>query len=188
MEAVYTESKRISSNPATVASTAALYVDKQGRVCGCRVEAAIMNGIGIHIIGLADRDIKDTLLRVVTALQSLGYGLPGKKIVISLIPMDLVKSGDGFDLAIAVAILLASGQVRSFYTDGVFFSAKLGLDGSLIPLGREDELLARAPMDHILVGASPDSPEHCPDMYMGFNSLADFIQYAENNWARPQKI
>lgn len=74
------------------------------------VETQISSGIGIHLVGLADQSVKESLLRVVTALQSLGYSVPGKKIVINLSPADLRKEGSGFDLAIALSIIYASGQ------------------------------------------------------------------------------
>ena len=48
------------------------------------VETSISNGIGIHLVGLADAAVKESLLRTGTALQSLGLRIPGKKIVNNL--------------------------------------------------------------------------------------------------------
>lgn len=48
------------------------------------VEVDISSGIGIHLVGLADAAVKESLLRTVTALQSLGFRIPGKRIVINL--------------------------------------------------------------------------------------------------------
>ena len=47
-------------------------------------EVDIASGIGIHLVGLADAAVKERLLRTVTALQSLGFRIPGKRIVINL--------------------------------------------------------------------------------------------------------
>ena len=74
------------------------------------VEVDIVQGIGIHMVGLADIAVKESLLRTITALQALGFRIPGKKIVINLAPADLHKSGSGYDLPIAVGIIAASGQ------------------------------------------------------------------------------
>ncbi|MBS7290508.1 MAG: magnesium chelatase, partial [Bacteroidales bacterium] len=74
------------------------------------VEVDIVPGIGIHLVGLADTAVKESLLRTVTALQALDYKIPGRKIVINLAPADIHKSGSGFDLPIAIGILAASGQ------------------------------------------------------------------------------
>ena len=55
------------------------------------VEVDITPGIGIHLVGMADIAVKESLLRTITALQSLGYHIPGKKIVINLAPADMHK-------------------------------------------------------------------------------------------------
>lgn len=48
------------------------------------VEVDINSGIGIHLVGLADVAVKESLLRTMTALQSIGFRIPGKKIVNNL--------------------------------------------------------------------------------------------------------
>ena len=65
------------------------------------VEVDINSGIGIHLVGLADVAVKESLLRTMTALQSIGFRIPGKKIVINLAPADMRKNGSGYDLPIA---------------------------------------------------------------------------------------
>ena len=74
------------------------------------VEVDITLGIGIHLVGLADAAVKESLLRTVTALQAKGFRIPGKKIVINLAPADLHKQGSGYDLPIALGIIAASEQ------------------------------------------------------------------------------
>ena len=68
------------------------------------VEVDINSGIGIHLVGLADVAVKESLLRTMTALQSIGFRIPGKKIVINLAPADMRKNGSGYDLPIALGI------------------------------------------------------------------------------------
>ena len=75
------------------------------------VEVDISSGIGIHLVGLADAAVKESLLRTITALTSLGFRVPGKKIVINLAPADIRKNGSGYDVPIAIGILAASGQI-----------------------------------------------------------------------------
>ena len=74
------------------------------------IEVDITLGIGIHLVGLADAAVKESLLRTVTALQAKGFHIPGKKIVINLAPADLHKQGSGYDLPIALGIIAASEQ------------------------------------------------------------------------------
>jgi len=95
------------------------------------IEVNICSGIGIHLVGLADIAVKESLLRTVTALQSLGFRIPGKKIVINLAPADLHKRGSGYDLPIAIGILAASGQIALPDVDKYLIMGELGLDGSV---------------------------------------------------------
>lgn len=95
------------------------------------VEINVSPGIGIHLVGLADIAVKESLLRTTTALDSLGYHVPGRRIVINLAPADLHKSGSGYDLPIALGIIAASGQ-RSLPGLGRYLiMGELGLNGSV---------------------------------------------------------
>lgn len=95
------------------------------------VEINIETGIGIHLVGLADVAVKESLLRTTTALTSLGFKVPGKKIVINLAPADLHKNGSGYDLPIALGIIAASGQRDFPSLENYIIMGELGLDGSL---------------------------------------------------------
>ena len=95
------------------------------------VEVDIDRGIGIHLCGLADVAVKESLLRTITALTSLDYKIPGKKIVINLAPADLRKSGSGYDLPIAVGIVAASAQRELPRLGRYLMMGELGLDASL---------------------------------------------------------
>ena len=74
------------------------------------VEVDIASGLGIHLVGLADAAVKESLLRTITALQSMGFKIPGRKIVINLAPADMHKKGSGYDVPIALGIIAASKQ------------------------------------------------------------------------------
>lgn len=95
------------------------------------VEADIASGIGVHIVGLPDIAVKESLLRTFTALEALGFRIPGKKIVINLAPADLRKNGSGYDLPIAVAIIAASAQRNLVRAGDFVIMGELGLDGEL---------------------------------------------------------
>ena len=95
------------------------------------VEVDITLGIGIHLVGLADAAVKESLLRTVTALQAKGFRIPGKKIVINLAPADLHKQGSGYDLPIALGIIAASEQRALPGLEKYLIMGELGLDGSI---------------------------------------------------------
>lgn len=98
------------------------------------VEVDVSNGIGIHLVGLADIAVKESLLRTTTALESLGYHVPGKRIVINLAPADLHKSGSGYDIPIALGIIAASGQRNLERLGKYLVMGELGLNGSVRPI------------------------------------------------------
>jgi magnesium chelatase family protein len=94
------------------------------------VEADIGPGLpGFHIVGLADRALQEARERVKIAINNSGVEFPGQKVTVNLAPAQLPKEGCGFDLAIAVAILSASGKGR--LPDGAAWLGELGLDGSV---------------------------------------------------------
>lgn len=95
------------------------------------VEIDIATGIGIHLVGLADAAIKESLLRIVTSLQTLGFRIPGRKIVINLAPADMHKKGSGYDLPIALGIIAASKQYNLPLLDKFLIMGELGLDGTV---------------------------------------------------------
>ena len=98
---------------------------------GVTVEVDIRSGIGIHLVGLGDTAVKESLLRTVTALQSLGYSIPGKKIIINLAPADLHKNGTLYDLPIALGIIAASEQRRLPLVGEYLLMGELGLNGEV---------------------------------------------------------
>lgn len=96
--------------------------------------------VGLHsfnIVGLADKAVSEAKERVNSALKNSGIKPPSKenrKITINLAPADTKKAGSRFDLAIAVAYLLASEQIKQFDTKGLLFIGELSLDGTLRPV------------------------------------------------------
>ena len=95
------------------------------------VEVNISSGLGIHLVGLADAAVKESLLRTITALQSMGFRIPGKKIVINLAPADMHKKGSGYDVPIALGIIAASGQRELPLLEKFLVMGELGLDGGV---------------------------------------------------------
>lgn len=95
------------------------------------VEVDMTSGLGIHLVGLADAAVKESLLRTITALQSMGFRIPGKKIVINLAPADMHKKGSGYDVPIALGIIKASGQRELPLLERFIIMGELGLDGTV---------------------------------------------------------
>ena len=94
------------------------------------VEVQLAGGLpAFNIVGLAETTVRESRDRVRGALASAGYDFPVSRIVVNLAPADLPKSGGRFDLAIALAILAASGQLRSQVLDVTECFGELTLSG-----------------------------------------------------------
>jgi magnesium chelatase family protein len=83
------------------------------------------------IVGLPAGEVKESRERVSAALANSGFTLPSRRITVSLSPGDTRKAGTGFDLPIAVGLLVALGVVSSESVDGLAFLGELGLDGAV---------------------------------------------------------
>ncbi|HHU64367.1 MAG TPA: YifB family Mg chelatase-like AAA ATPase [Clostridiales bacterium] len=96
------------------------------------VETDISNGLpGCEIVGLADTSIKESRDRVRTAIKNSGLVFPIKRITVNLAPSDIRKEGSFLDLAIAVSILAASGQLQNRSFEDEIFIGELSLDGKI---------------------------------------------------------
>ncbi len=98
------------------------------------IETQVTPGIGIHITGLSDNSLKETLLRTITALRACGYSIPRKKIVINILPAIKHNLYCGLDLPIALGLLQASGQEEMTDLDRTFAWGELFLDGTIRPV------------------------------------------------------
>src|SRR6476659_7004633 len=100
------------------------------------VEAHVESGTApaFAVVGLADRAVQEARQRVRSGIKSASYRFPPERVTVNLAPARERKQGSGFDLAIALAILAASGQVESVAVGRVGAAAELGLDGRLRPI------------------------------------------------------
>jgi len=85
----------------------------------------------IQIVGMGNKSIDEAKERVRSAVTNSLLDFPAKKITINLAPAELPKDGAHYDLAIALAILISSGQLRQEEVAGAVFAGELALDGSL---------------------------------------------------------
>jgi magnesium chelatase family protein len=96
-----------------------------------RVEVDVHRGLpGFAIVGLPDAAVREARERVRAALVNCGFEFPLRRIVVNLAPASLRKAGPGLDLAIAAALLSASGQLDWEALPRVAMAAELALDGS----------------------------------------------------------
>ena len=96
------------------------------------IEVHVSNGLpGLSIVGLPEAAVRESKDRVRSALINSGFEYPAKRITVNLAPADLPKQGAGYDLAIAVGILCASGQINTNQLNHHAFLGELSLSGEL---------------------------------------------------------
>ncbi|HEY4511521.1 MAG TPA: YifB family Mg chelatase-like AAA ATPase [Candidatus Paceibacterota bacterium] len=101
------------------------------------VEVDLSNGLhAFSVVGLPDKAVAESKDRVSAAIKNTGFKSPKKKnqkVVVALAPADIKKEGPSFDLAIALAYLLAAKEIF-FNPKGKLFLGELSLDGELRPV------------------------------------------------------
>jgi magnesium chelatase family protein len=94
-------------------------------------------GVGLpsfSIVGLPDAAVRESRERVLAAIRNCGFEFPSRRITINLAPAHVRKEGARFDLPIAAAILLASGQIpRGAPIEEGVLTGELALDGGVRP-------------------------------------------------------
>lgn len=99
------------------------------------VEVDIRSGLpSFSVVGLPDTAVRESRERVRAALLNSGHEFPQRRVTVNLAPASLRKAGPGFDLAIALALLLASGQVEPGPFERAALVGELSLDGSVQPV------------------------------------------------------
>lgn len=97
------------------------------------VEVHLANGLpAFTIVGLPDTEVKEARDRVRAALQNARFEFPARRITINLAPADLPKEWR-FDLAMALGILAASGQIPADRLDEHEYAGELSLSGHCCP-------------------------------------------------------
>jgi magnesium chelatase family protein len=99
------------------------------------VESDVSNGLPqITIVGLPDSSIRESTERVRTAIRNCQFVFPMSRITVNLAPAALRKEGSAFDLAIAVGILISSGQLPAERCKEMPLVGELALDGTTKPV------------------------------------------------------
>ncbi len=99
------------------------------------VECAITQGLPLFdIVGMANKTVSEARQRVRNAIKNSGLKWPDTHVTINLAPAELLKDGNFFDIPIAIAILVASGQLLESDVKDTIFTGELSLDGKIRPV------------------------------------------------------
>lgn len=101
------------------------------------VEVDVSGGLPyFSMVGLLSSEVKESGERVRTAIRNSGYFINPARVTVSIMPADVRKEGTGYDLPIAVGLLIASGVVELTneeysFLENTIIMGELGLDGSV---------------------------------------------------------
>src|SRR5690349_15157161 len=122
-----------------------------------RVEVCCTRGPSFfQMVGLAYAAVRESRVRVASALARLGVLLDEYAITVNLAPADLRKTGSALDLALGVAVLAAVGKLPEGALDGVLLLGELSLDGGLRPIRGVLPLLEGARAQGIVSAIVPE--------------------------------
>lgn len=115
-----------------VISSAAVY-GVEGKLIA--IEIDISPGLPqVNIVGLPDAAVRESIDRVRSAVRNNGWTFPLERITINFAPADLRKEGSTFDLGVAVALLVTSGQLQIGSFQDMIIIGELALDGTTRPI------------------------------------------------------
>ena len=98
------------------------------------VETDISKGLPAYeMVGLPDTAVKESKERVKSAIRNSALEFPAHRVTINFAPAYVKKEGSSFDLAVAISLLLAYGELQA-NVDGIVFFGELALSGELRPV------------------------------------------------------
>ena len=126
-----------------------------------RAEVHLSGGLPrITLVGLPETAVRESRERVRSAIINAHFEFPQSRLTVNLAPADLPKEGGRFDLAIALGVLAASGQLDPRHLEGFEFLGELALDGELRPVtGCLPAALACRQAGRTLVVPAANAPE-----------------------------
>ncbi|MBD1371430.1 YifB family Mg chelatase-like AAA ATPase [Hazenella sp. IB182357] len=152
------------------------------------VEVDISNGLPVFdLIGLPDSAVREARDRVRAAVKNSGVNFPLQRITTNLAPADIKKEGAGFDLAIAVGILIASGQLTCATLEDTLIIGELSLEGKLRPLKGTLSMVMVAKEKGIHRVILPEANKEEGALVAGMeiipaSSLTETVSYLRGEW------
>lgn len=169
----------------TVLGTHALLVE---------VEVDSRPGIpAFNMVGMAEGAIRETATRARCAIKGIGFSLPTGHTTVNIAPADIRKEGCGFDLPVALGLLVMQKTVREVATTGYLFAGELSLEGKLRPI-RGALPLAVAAKENGLKGIILPATNAAEAAVveglevLGFHSLTDVVDFLNGAFKPTPKV
>ena len=152
-----------------------------------QVEVDISTGMPVFdMVGNLTPEAREAKERVKTALHNCGIALPAKRITVNLSPANIRKAGTGFDLPIAVAIMMAMGIIDEQKLKGCTLCGELNLNGEILPVSGILPIVfdenGRG-IEHFIIPHKNENEGKlvCGAKIYGINHLKDIIENLESS-------
>ena len=144
------------------------------------VEAHLANGLpALTLVGLPETAVREAKDRVVCAILNAGFEFPSRRITLNLAPADLPKDGGRFDLALAIGILAASGQLPAQGLESYECLGELALSGAVRPVrGVLPAALAARTARRTLVVPRANAEEACLASGLAVLAVDHLLEFA----------
>lgn len=159
-----------------------------------RIEVDISKGLpSFNIVGLADTSVKESKERVRAAISNSSYNFPLGRVTVNLAPANIRKKGSGFDLAIALAILMESNQIYNSEKDEFLYLGELSLNGEIKSVkGVLSSVIKAKESGYKNVIIPRDNLEECNiidgiNIY-AVNNLKEVVEFLNYKHLKPEKI
>lgn len=147
------------------------------------VEVDASSGLpGFEMVGMLNAEVKEAKERVRVALKNTGFSMPPLRVTVNISPANLRKNGTAYDLPIAVALLIAIGELPQKSVENIMIVGELGLNGEvkftsgILPMvlqAKEDGIkVCLVPKENAEEGAVVDGID-----VIGISGLGEAIEY-----------
>ena len=147
---------------------------------------------GFEMVGMLNAEVKEAKERVRVALKNNGFSMPPLRVTVNISPANLRKNGTAYDLPIAIALLIAVGELSQESVEDVLIVGELGLNGEvkftsgILPMvlqaQKEGIKVCLVPKENAEEGAVVENV-----CVIGVSCLAEVIEYLHANAAERKK-
>lgn len=159
------------------------------------VEVVVTSGLpGLTVVGLPDAAVTEAGARIRSALKMSDVSLPPRRMVVNLAPADLRKTGSGFDLALALALSEALGEIPEGKLRTTLVVGELSLSGEVRSVRGEVSSLALAAshpeLNTLMVAAASARalPRWEGVKVIPVASLAQALRYCRGEWSPDENL
>ena len=152
-----------------------------------QAEVDVSTGLpGICMVGSLGNEVREAKERIQVALKNAGYDVPPNKITVNLSPANIRKEGTGYDVPIAIGLLMSLGYFEEKACENMLFVGELGLNGEIKPVSGILPIVRKASMEGVACCIVPEGnalegsaiPGVC---VKGVSDIRHLVRYLQEN-------